>query len=392
MPQAQPHPFPGDLSVETFLRDYWQKKPALVRQSFPGIRSPLSADELAGLACEDNVNARLVLEHHEDGPWFVQHGPFDDDDFAALPESHWTLLVTDIEKHLPAAAALIEPFRFIPDWRIDDLMISYAADGGSVGPHTDAYDVFLIQVLGKRRWRISEQFRDNHIDGSELRILAEFRHEQEWLLEPGDMLYLPPNIAHHGIAVGECMTCSVGFRAPSYRHMIGEYAETIAAGIDAEARYTDPELRMQSNPGEISPQSLAVMQAELARRLVVDGNSFRRWFGEFTSENRAGLYPDAPALPLTRSENLRQLLRAHRYIRRASCSRFVFVREHDQVLLFVDGECYETGAAFAECVCQAYTIASDDLLQSLVLERDSEALLALYNRGCLYLHDDDEHG
>jgi 50S ribosomal protein L16 3-hydroxylase len=389
MPQAQTRSFPGTISVEEFLRDYWQKKPLLVRQAFPGIRSPLSPEELAGLACEDNVNARLVLEHHEHGPWFVQHGPFDDDDFAALPESHWTLLVTDIEKHLPAATELIEPFRFIPDWRIDDLMISYAVDGGSVGPHTDAYDVFLIQAEGKRRWRISEHFDDAHIEGPELRILAGFNAEQEWVLEPGDMLYLPPNVAHYGIAVGECMTCSVGFRAPSYRDMLGEYAESIAACIDAESRYTDPDLQIQSSPGEISPQSLAAMQAELARRLVIDEQSFRRWFGEFSSENRAGLYPTAPALQLSGIENLRQLLHAHRCIHRASCSRIVFAREQDHALLFVDGECFETGAAFAECICQSYSIDSDALLQSLLSAQDNATLLALYNRGYLYPGDDE---
>jgi 50S ribosomal protein L16 3-hydroxylase len=388
----QPRSFPGNISVEEFLHDYWQKKPLLVRQAFPGISSPLNPEELAGLACEDNVNARLVLEHHADGPWFLQHGPFDDDDFAALPETHWTLLVTDIEKHLPAASALIEPFRFIPDWRIDDLMISYAADGGSVGPHTDAYDVFLIQTEGKRRWQISEQFDHTHIDGPELRILARFNAEQEWVLEPGDMLYLPPNIAHHGIAVGECMTCSIGFRAPSYRDMLGEYAETIAAGIDAELRYADPDLRLQTSPGEISPQSLTTIQSELTRRLVVDDRSFRRWFGEFSSENRAGLYPPAPALQLREIENLRQLLLVHRFIIRASCSRFAFVREHDIAMLFVDGECFETGIAFAECVCQSYTITSEALLQSLTSSQDNETLLVLYNRGYLYLEDDDEHG
>ena len=390
MPQSRS--FPGDISVEEFLRDYWQKTPLLVRQAFPGIRSPLSAEELAGLACEDNVNARLVLEYHEDGPWLVRQGPFDDDDFAALPESHWTLLVTDIEKHLPAATALIEPFRFIPDWRIDDLMISYAVDGGSVGPHADAYDVFLIQAQGRRRWRISETFDDTHIVGPELRILAEFNAEQEWVLEAGDMLYLPPNIAHYGIAVGECITCSVGFRAPSYRDMLGEYAESIAAGIDADLRYTDPDLQAQSSPGEISPQSLATMQAELARRLVIDDKSFRRWFGAFTSENRAAVYPSAPALQLTGIENLRQLLQAHEFVNRASCSRFAFVRERENALLFVDGECFETGAAFAESVCRSYTITSDELLQTLASEQDMNALLALYNRGCLYLDDNDEHG
>ncbi|HPQ96555.1 MAG TPA: cupin domain-containing protein, partial [Thiolinea sp.] len=211
----------GELAVEDFLRDYWQQQPLLVRQAFPGFELPLSADELAGLAC-DTDTARLVLERGGRHPWELRSGPIAEDAFAGLPETHWTLLVNDCEKMVPELQAIVQPFRFIPDWRIDDLMISYAAPGGSVGPHVDAYDVFLLQAQGRRRWQISSQpcTPDNFIPDLDLRVMQAFSPEQEWVLEPGDLLYLPPGVPHYGVAMGECMTCSIGFRAPSQAELL----------------------------------------------------------------------------------------------------------------------------------------------------------------------------
>ncbi len=165
----------GETSIEDFLKLYWQKKPLLIRNAFNDIKSPISAEELAGLACEDHVNARLVLAEDGDKPWQVEFGPFDESRFSTLPESNWSLLVSDVEKHLPETQALLKPFRFIPDWRIDDLMISYAPHGGSVGAHTDAYDVFLLQLSGQRLWQISENFSNEIIPDTDLCILQEFR-------------------------------------------------------------------------------------------------------------------------------------------------------------------------------------------------------------------------
>lgn len=210
----------GGLSAAQFLREYWQKQPLLIRKAMPHWRDPLSPEELAGLACEPGVEARLVLQRAGVGPWSVRHGPFSEADFLTLPETHWTLLVQDAEKQAPALLGdFLEPFRFIPDWRCDDLMISYAPTDGSVGPHWDQYDVFLLQGKGRRRWQISTQplQPDNLLPDTELRILCDFTPEQEWLLEPGDMLYLPPRVAHHGVAVEPCLTYSIGWRAPAYR-------------------------------------------------------------------------------------------------------------------------------------------------------------------------------
>ena len=197
--------------VEIFLADYWQKNPLFIRKAFNDIASPLTPDELAGLACEADVNARLVLEHANntanEPSWSVEYGPFEEARFSSLPESNWSLLVSDVEKHIDAAADLIGKFRFIPDWRIDDLMISYAPVGGSVGPHSDAYDVFLLQLQGQRQWHINHDFDKTPLENTELSILKNFTSDQQWTLNPGDMLYLPPNVAHHGIALERLYDC-----------------------------------------------------------------------------------------------------------------------------------------------------------------------------------------
>ncbi len=338
--------FPGDISVASFLQDYWQKKPLLIRKAFPGITSPLSADELAGLACEDDANARIVFEQHQLGHWHVQHGPLHEADFSTLPEKNWTLLVTDVEKHVPAARSLIDRFRFIPDWRIDDLMISYAPQGGSVGPHTDAYDVFLIQTQGQRRWMINQDFDDTCLEDTELRILEHFTAAQEWILDPGDMLYLPPNIAHHGIALNACMTCSVGFRAPSLSNMVSEYAEHIALNIDQALRYEDPDVTCQQHPAEIRPDALARISSMIAQQLSVNDDRLVRWFGEFSSEPRAGIHTQAALSLMSSYDELAAALKAGSRVMQSPAAKFLFARNGDAALLFVDGASYDTSTGF----------------------------------------------
>lgn len=246
----------GDLSVEDFLRDYWQQKPLLVRQAFPNLTLPIEPDEFAGLAY-DTDTARLVIEKGGKSPWEVRHGPLRKKDFK-LPETHWTLLINDMEQLVPELSELIEPFRFIPDWRIDDLMISYAVEGGSVGPHIDAYDVFLLQAHGKRRWQISSQTcsEDNFIPDLDLRIMREFQAEQEWIVEPGDLLYLPPNVPHYGVALDECMTCSIGFRAPSRADLLEELLGELIERPEMQQRFSDQGRPLQADPTTISEHDL----------------------------------------------------------------------------------------------------------------------------------------
>ena len=380
-----PYTFPGDISVETFLHDYWQKKPLLIRNAFPGIQSPLTPDELAGLACEDDANSRIVFEQHEQGHWHVQHGPLNEDDFSDLPEKNWTLLVTDVEKHVPAARELIDRFRFIPDWRIDDLMISYAPEGGSVGPHTDAYDVFLIQTHGQRRWMLNQDFDDTCLQGTELRILEHFTAAQDWILNPGDMLYLPPNVAHYGIALNECMTCSVGFRAPSISNLVSEYAENLAANIDQALRYEDPDLLCQQSPAEISPDALKKIRSIIAEQLTVDDARLLRWFGEFSSESRSGLHTQPPDKAISTYDELAASLTAESIIAQSPAVKFLFARNNDTALLFVDGTCYTASPAFASALTDKREINARSLFESVDGQADQQTLLELYHCGCLLI-------
>jgi 50S ribosomal protein L16 3-hydroxylase len=380
-----PYTFPGDISVETFLQEYWQKKPLLIRNAFPGIESPLTPDELAGLACEDDANSRIVFEQHEQGHWHVLHGPLNEDDFSDLPEKNWTLLVTDVEKHVPAARELIDHFRFIPDWRIDDLMISYAPEGGSVGPHTDAYDVFLIQTHGQRRWMINQDFDDSCLQGTELRILEHFTAAQDQVLNPGDMLYLPPNIAHYGIALNECMTCSVGFRAPSISNMVSEYAENLAANIDPALRYEDPDLACTTCPAEISPNALKRIKSMIAEQLIIDDERLVRWFGEFSSESRSGLHTQPPEKPISTYDELAASFTAENIIAQSPAVKFLFARNSDTALLFVDGTCYASSLAFARALTDNREINARRLIESVDGQADQQTLLELYNCGYLLI-------
>ncbi|MET0410085.1 MAG: cupin domain-containing protein, partial [Polyangiaceae bacterium] len=228
---------PG-LSPRRFLQRYWQKEPLLLRGAVSSSFG-LSGDVLAGLACEDDVESRLVLGSVEQG-FRLEHGPFEAKRFRRLPRREWTLLVQDVDQHLPRVAALFEGVSFIPDWRVDDVMVSYAVPGGSVGPHVDAYDVFLVQLQGERRWQLSAQQDLELRSDAELKLLARFTPEVEHVLGPGDVLYLPPGLAHYGLAQSECLTASVGFRAPSQDELLADFLQEVATGASLE-RYGDPD-------------------------------------------------------------------------------------------------------------------------------------------------------
>ena len=342
------------FDADAFLRDHWQKRPLLIRGAWAEWRNPLTPDELAGLACEDGVESRLV-ERAADR-WSIEHGAFPEARFGALRKANWTLLVQAVDQFVPAVAALIEPFRFVPDWRIDDVMVSTAATGGGVGPHFDQYDVFLVQGLGRRRWRIGALCdADTALlahDG--LRLLAEFEPVEEHLLEPGDILYVPPGVAHDGIAESDdCMTYSIGFRAPSRSELVAHFCDHVLATLDDDDRYADPDLRRQANPGEIAPAALDRLHAMIAEALH-DREAFARWFGAYVTTPK---YPDlewAPEAPPAQDE-LRRRLGAGEALQRNAASRFSFIRRgEDEVLLFVDGECHAcTGpvAQLAEALC-----------------------------------------
>ena len=385
----------GDISIEQFLEQYWQKKPLLIRNAFSELQSPVSAEELAGLACEEHVNARLVFEHGKDSegpderPWQVEFGPFDEERFTSLPDRDWSLLVSDVEKHLPETAYLLEPFRFIPDWRIDDLMISYAPPGGSVGPHTDAYDVFLIQLSGQRLWKISQHYPAETLSDTDLCILKGFSAEDEWVLNPGDMLYLPPNVAHHGIAQqclsddGEelpCLTGSVGFRAPSLKTISSDYINYLNENVHQDIRYSDASPSIPRHHAEISDQTVEEFSEYIRQGFTIDHEHVRRWLGQYCSDNKT--YEDLLDIqPCNSFEQLAELVNENG-LQQSPYSNFLFSRSGKGTLLFVNGMTYQASTAFTEALCDSADIDFNKL-RTVMTGNDVETLLALFNSGAI---------
>jgi len=281
----------GGITPEVFLKEYWHKKPLLIRGAIPGFEGLLSPNELAGLACEENVQSRLVS--FAKGQWHCEQGPFPEKRFAKLPERDWTLLVQSVNHHMQEATDLLQQFNFIPHARLDDLMVSYAPDGGGVGPHFDSYDVFLLQGLGQRLWRMSEQTDLSLVEDAPLRILKNFETKQEWILSAGDMLYLPPHLAHWGIAVGECMTYSIGFRAPSAEELASEFLNYLQEKRVFEGRYADPDLALQEHPAEISP-SMVKNVVSMLSGLKWNEADVAEFLGEYLSEPKLHIVFDPP--------------------------------------------------------------------------------------------------
>lgn len=279
------------LSQQQFLDQYWQKKPLLIRQAFTDFESPLSADDLAGLACEPEIESRLIEEKGQAAPWQVTNGPLSEDDFARLPATHWTMLVQDVDKHLPEVQYLLDPFRFIPDWRRDDLMISYAPEFGTVGPHTDSYDVFLLQAMGSRRWQIADEpiYEAKLIDGLAVQILQEFTPDQTWDLQPGDMLYLPPYFAHHGVALNDCMTFSIGFRAPSRVDTLDSVINTMLEHGLGSKRYQDPDLLLTQHGCEIDSDSVARLKKMLHQTIDEAEPVLAQALGKLVTDTKSSL-------------------------------------------------------------------------------------------------------
>ncbi|MBS0299249.1 MAG: cupin domain-containing protein [Proteobacteria bacterium] len=282
------------MTPKVFLRDYWQKRPLLVRNALPGFNGLLTRDELMALACNEDAESRLVTQRN--GKWQLKHGPLDSADLARLPKRNWTLLVQDVNHFLSSARDLLTQFRFIPHARLDDLMVSYAPKGGGIGPHFDSYDVFLLQGMGSRRWQISAQLDDEFIADAPLRILKNFQAEQEWVLEPGDMLYLPPKYAHNGIAVDDCMTYSIGFRAPSHQELITQFLVHLQDNMVTDGWYSDPDLQMQSHPAKIS----AAMQSQvnsILKKIKWDWKDIQDFLGIYLSEPKSHVFFEQPVKP-----------------------------------------------------------------------------------------------
>ncbi|WP_083200366.1 cupin domain-containing protein, partial [Thauera phenolivorans] len=288
----------GGLSPQRFLAEYWQKKPLLVRQAVPGFAGLLDHDALFELACDPDVESRWI-RYAADTPgtdWKVEHGP---QKRARLRGKRrpWTVLVQGLNLHLAAADALLHRFDFIPQARLDDLMVSYAVDGGGVGPHFDNYDVFLLQGAGRRRWQIADQTDRSLVEGAPLRILQNFQPTEELLLEPGDMLYLPPHWAHNGIAVGECTTYSIGFRSPTAQELGAEFLAWLQERLCLAGIYADPDLELQDNSAEIGPRMIDQIERMLAG-IRWSRQDVAEFVGDYLTEPKPHVFfhPPEPAM------------------------------------------------------------------------------------------------
>jgi len=369
-----------DLSPQDFLENVWQQQPLVVRQAFPGFESPVSADELAGLSCEPDVNSRIVIEKGGKHPWQVLYGPMDEAVFQSLPATHWSLLVNDAEKHLPELAWIMDRFRFIPEWCVDDLMISYAPEGGSVGPHLDQYDVFILQAQGHRRWQVHDRevAKDNQVVGTELRIQQDFEAAQEWLLAPGDLIYIPPGVSHYGVATDECLSFSIGFRAATHAEMLQDFVEYISRDLPAAATFRDPGLTVQQHSNEITTATIDTVRKVLKEYLRPDHPELPRWFGHFISDVKTDVVPETgPAVV-----DFSHLVATHRVLARHPASRYAFSRRGSRALLFIDGEDCDVSAGFAEALCAQREIDVQSLAGSISAE-EQQLLLELFNSGKL---------
>jgi 50S ribosomal protein L16 3-hydroxylase len=356
---AHPSPLLGGLSPKEFMSRHWQKKPLLVRGALPGFVPLLHRGELFALAAGDDVESRLV---ETDGAhWRFRRGPFSRKALPPLSRAGWTLLVQGADLHHEAAYELLAQFRFVPQARLDDLMISYASDGGGVGPHFDSYDVFLLQAHGRRRWRIGRQKQLALRDDVPLKILARFEPEEEYVLEPGDLLYLPPRYAHDGVAIGECQTYSVGFRSPGRGELAQELLQRLADHVaerDSEPVYRDPEQEATAAPGAVPPR-LQEFARDALQSALRDPLALHRALGEYLSEPKPSVWFE--------SGSGRGALREVVLDRR---TRMMYDRHH----VFINGESYRPSGRDATVLRQ---LADRRGLDRTELARASEAALAL---------------
>lgn len=366
-----------------FLRDYWQKRPLLIRGAMAGFALPITPEDLAGLACEEAALSRLIVRDPKRDLWTVTTGPLDEAVFARLPRTHWTLLVQDVDKWDMDVAALLERFRFLPRWRVDDVMISYAVDGGGVGAHVDQYDVFLVQGLGQRRWRISD---DPHAPKAfrpelELKILAEFAPTHDWVLEPGDVLYLPPGFAHDGVAMGDCMTLSVGMRAPAIAEMLGDLVDSLVEPLGEDDRYTDPDLAPARDPYEIDAAALARVGHAVALLRELPDAELHEWFGRYITAYRSAQTALPPPRAVTQ-ESLDAALAKGALVVRFPWARTAWTRRaRSAATLYVAGSSHTCSATLARLVCERREITAADV--EPLAAADRRVLLALINAGQL---------
>ncbi len=352
-----PSPLLGGLTPTQFMRRHWQKKPLLIRQAIPGFEPLLSRTQLFDLASQEAVESRLIVRKPQG--WTLKQGPFKRNGLPPFKQAGWTLLVQGVDQHVDAAHELLKRFRFVPDARLDDLMISWASEGGGVGPHFDSYDVFLLQATGQRRWRIGRQKDLTLQPGVPLKILQNFEPEEEHVLEAGDMLYLPPRWAHDGDALGvDCTTYSIGFRAPQRGGLAGELLQRMADELDDETLYRDPGQAATAHPGAM-PEGLEAFAVDALQRLLAERQSLACALGEVMTEPKPRIFFDEPQDDWVAG--------AVRLDRR---TRMMYDLRH----VFINGEGFRAGGADARLMQR---LADERCLDTRQVQRASEGAQAL---------------
>jgi 50S ribosomal protein L16 3-hydroxylase len=379
------------MPAARFLKEYWQKKPLLIRQAFPGYVSPIQPEDLAGLACEEAALSRIVVHDRANDRWTLRSGPFQEDEFPGMPDHDWTLLVQDVDKWDVDVRELLEAFDFLPRWRLDDIMVSFAATGGSVGAHVDQYDVFLLQAQGERHWQIDAgpnpptAFRDD----AELKLLREFTPTHDWVLEPGDMLYLPPGVPHHGVAVNPCLTFSVGMRAPSSAELISDYLDTLVAEADEGVRYHDEDLSPPKDPNEIDADAMKRVVEALNALRMNDPDKLGDWFGRFITTYRAA--GEVMPAPGQRSRiEIEWDLQQGALLQRHPFSRLAWRRRDRLATLFCNGVDYVLPVRDAQAL--AALDALDGTVYAALSQEGRDAVMALMAQGHYQLLLETEDG
>ena len=390
----------NQIDLHTFLTEYWQKKPLLIKQALPDFISPVSAEELAGLSLEEEVESRLVIQQGEQD-YQLRNGPFTEDDYGQLPEKDWTLLVQGVDRLLPEVYQLLEHFDFIPRWRIDDVMISYATEGGNVGPHYDHYDVFLLQAAGQRKWMLTSQHcePENYIEGVSLRLMKQFPIEQEYILEAGDILYLPPKWGHHGVALdNECMTYSFGYRSYKGQELWDSFGDYLSEKQLFNEIYQDPNWQ-NTQPGEITNQAWLNAKAQLLSILDKD-HELQDWFGRFATQLDQQAHNQLPE-PLSEDEtaSLEEFVEAVKTadgMERDPVCRFAYQRlNNDQLKLYINGFEWPTPGLADSIIMH---LANHPYLDSDILQRWSkqraiiQTLYDLWQRQYLVFSEQEPQG
>lgn len=378
----------GELSLADFMQQYWQKQPLLIKQGFKNFQDPLSADELAGLALEDDVESRLV--ECRDGNWQLETGPFED--FSRYGDKDWTILVQAVDHWHPPAAELIEPFRFIPNWRIDDLMVSFSTPGGGVGPHLDQYDVFIIQGEGKRHWRVGmpDASLKQFCPHPRLLQVTPFTACIDVIMEPGDILYIPPGCPHEGISLENSLNYSVGFRAPAQKDLLTGLADYLLDNDITGKRFSDPDRTLSNNIGAISEQDLDQVQ-QLLVQLVSDRNALPQWFGQYITQAKHELDQQEPD-PHYQAEEIAEYLEEGSVLARLGglrCCYYQATADSD-IQLFINGNKIVLPAeelTTAQLLCDSKRIDQQQCLHFTAREERLLLITDLINQGLWYFEE-----